>query len=380
MKIGIIGGGASGLMLASMLNNYYMQADIEIFERLEHVGKKLLLTGNGKCNLSNARITPDCYNNDFAYNVASCFDARNYFASIGLITYIGEQGRIYPFSNTSNSVLDILRKNIKNVTIHEQTQVNRIIKKDDNTYDLITTNGNFNEDIVVVATGGKTYYKDSNSYVLANMLSHQVTSLIPSLCPIKVDDNLSSIENLRCKINATLYNESGMIYKDKGEALFKKDYISGIIMFQLSSKIAQNPLDKYYMSLDFAPSLSYDNLVEYLKNNDDLIGLFPKMIGQFILKKANSTNPEIIASTIKDLRFNIIQNIDFKQAQVTSGGVNVNELTENLESKINKNLYFAGEIVDADGICGGYNLQFAFASAYKIFNDIKNKIEANNNE
>jgi predicted flavoprotein YhiN len=121
------------------------------------------------------------------------------------------------------------------------------------------------------------------------------------------------------------------------------------------------------------PSHTKEEIVEFISKHPSLIGLFPKMIMQYILKKANSNDPEVIANTIKHLKFTVLENMDFKNAQVTAGGVLTSEVDENLASKFNNNLYIIGELLDVDGICGGYNLHFAFASAYKVALDIINK-------
>ena len=374
MKLTIVGGGASGLMLASVLKTLKANIDIEILERYEHVGKKILMTGNGKCNLTNINITKQAYNNELGYNVASSFDAVSYFSSLGLLTYADDQGRVYPFSNVANSVLDVLRESLDGVSIVNGSNVIRIIKSQDK-YKLTTDKAKvFETDMLVLATGGKTYYKDSNGYILSSMLSHRVSTLRPTLSSLKVAENLASIENLRSKVKATLYANNKVVYEDEGEVLYKKDALSGIVIFQLSSIIARKPLERYSIELDLMPSYSQEEIAQFINNHPSLTGLFPKMIMQYILKKANSNDPLVIANTIKHLRFNVLENMDYKNAQVTAGGVMISEVDENLASKFNKDLYIIGELLDVDGICGGYNLHFAFASAYKVALDIINKV------
>ena len=374
MKLAIVGGGASGLMLASILKKQNANIEIVILEKLEHVGKKILMSGNGKCNLSNANINPCCYNNEFAYNIASSFDAKKYFNELGLLTYSDLEGRIYPISNVANSVLDVLRNSLEGVSILTNYNVTRISKKDNKYVIYNDTFKTLEVDYVVLATGGKTYYKDSNSYLLCSMLSHRVSSLRPTLTSLKVKENLVSIENLRAKVNAKLLTNNNVIYQDSGEVLFKKDALSGIVIFQLSSYVARNPLNNYVIELDLMPSMNEDELTSYLTKYPSMTGLFAKMINQYVIKASVSKNPSDLAYTIKHLRFNVIESVEFKNAQVTSGGVNVNEVNEHLESIYNKNLYILGELLDVDGICGGYNLHFAFASAYKAAQNIISKV------
>ena len=374
MKLVIIGGGAAGLMLASILRKQNANLDITIVEKLEHVGKKILMTGNGKCNLSNKNIEASCFNNEFGFNVASSFDVEKYFNELGLLTYFDSEGRIYPVSNVSNSVLDTLRESIKDVEILTSFNVTRIVKKD-NIY--VITNDKFKTieaDMVVMATGGKTYYKENNSYIMSSMLSHRVTQLRPTLTPLKVSENLASIENLRAKVRARLIANNNVVYEDLGEVLFKKDGLSGIVIFQLSSYIARNPYLKYSIELDLLPQVNEEALIKHLSTYPSMTGLFAKMINQYVIKNAKSNSPTDLAYTIKHLKFNVLENLDFKTAQVTSGGISVKELKETLESKYNENLYFLGEVVDVDAVCGGYNLHFAFASAYVAAKDIISKV------
>ena len=378
MKLAIIGGGASGLMLASIIRRHNKNIEIVILEKLEHVGKKILMSGNGKCNLTNANIVSNCYNNEFAYKVASSFDANKYFNELGLLTYQDNEGRIYPISNVANSVLDVLRNSLTDVDILTNYNVTRVVKKNNK---FVITNDAFKTieaDIVVMATGGKTYYKENNSYLMCSMLSHRITPLRPTLTSLKIAENLASIENLRAKVNAKLISNNNVIYEDKGEVLFKKDALSGIVIFQLSSYVARDPMKKYSVELDLMPSMSEEELEKYLTAYPNMTGLFAKMINQYILKTSASKDVKDIAYNIKHLRFNVLDSVEFKNAQVTAGGLNINEVNEHMESKYHNNLYIVGELLDVDGICGGYNLHFAFASAYKAALDILEKVGKNN--
>lgn len=380
MKLVIIGGGASGLMLASILKKNNANVDILILEKLDHVGKKILLTGNARCNLSNKNIDKKCYNNDFGFTIAKSFNVENYFNDLGLITTTDNEGRIYPYSLMASSVLNILLESVLNIDIKTNCNVIRIIK-DNNQYSIKTEkNETFVADLVVIATGSKCYYKENNSYLIASMLNHSINKLRPSLLPLKVSENLSSIENLRCKVKASLICNNQVEYEDFGEVLFKKDGLSGIVIFQLSSIIARNPWKNYQIKLDLLPQYNKDYIINYLNKYKRLTGMFPKMINQFVLKKSLSNNSEDLANTIKNLTFNVLDTMDFKNAQVCSGGINTNELTDSLESKYNSNLYFAGEIIDVDGICGGYNLHFAFSCANSIAKNIIEKVGIKNED
>ena len=374
MKLAIVGGGASGLMLASLLRHNNVNIEIVILEKLDHAGKKILMSGNGKCNLSNTNITTSCYNNEVGFKIASSFNVENYFNKLGLLTYKDNEGRIYPVSNVANSVLDVLRNSLTNVEILENHNVTKI-SKNNNKYTIVTDKFDYIEtDMVVLATGGKTYYKECNGYIIASMLSHRVTSLRPTLTSLKVKENLASIENLRAKVNAKLICNNNVVFEDNGEVLFKKDALSGIVIFQLSSMVARDPFKKYSIELDLMPSMSEEELSKHIETYPSMTGMFAKMINQYIIKNSISKNGKDIAHTIKHLKFNVLDNVEFKNAQVTAGGININEVKETLESKYNNNLYILGELLDVDGICGGYNLHFAFSSAYVAAQDIINKV------
>lgn len=374
MKIAIVGGGASGLMLASVIRKNNVDVEIVILEKLEHVGKKILMSGNGKCNLSNTFITPSKYNNELGFKIASSFDVQKYFNELGLLTYQDVEGRVYPISNVANSVLDVLRNSLTNVEIKENFNVTKINKKD-NKYTIVSDKFDFiDADVVVLAMGGKTYYKECNGYNIASMMSHRVTPIRPTLSSLKIKENLASIENLRAKVNAKLIANNKVIYEDSGEVLFKKDALSGIVIFQLSSIIARDPFKKYTIELDLMPSMSEESLSEYIAKYPSMTGVFAKMINQYVMKNSISKDSKDIAHTIKNLTFNVLDNIEFKNAQVTAGGVNISEVKETLESKYNKNLYILGELLDIDGVCGGYNLHFAFACGYIAALDILNKV------
>lgn len=371
MNVLIVGGGASGILLARLLKD--LPVHVTLLEKEEHIGKKLLLTGNGKCNFSNATIKKEHYNQPLGYEIASSFDTNRYLQSLGLFTICDDQGRYYPFSMMSNTVLDILRADLNAIDIRCNQLVTKICKNGA-TYQVWTNKKEvFDADILVLACGGKTYYKEANGYQLASMLSLHITPLRPSLIGIRVDESLASLANLRSKARVTLYGNQQKIYEDSGEILWKSDGLSGIVIFQMSSMINRNPFLNYELAIDLLPQMTEKELIAYLKRYQSLNGLFPKMINQFILRKARSQDAAILAHTIKNLAFSIVDTYDFKNAQVTAGGVSLQDLYEDLSCRYQKNCYIMGELLDIDGICGGYNLQFAFASAYRVFQSIEKK-------
>lgn len=386
MKIIIIGAGAGGLYLATLLKKRNIN-NVTILEKNDKIGQKLLLTGNGKCNLTNTSFDnlKDIYNNEFGINVVRRCDSQQilfHFKSLGLDTYEDSQGRVYPLANTSNSVLDVLRYNTS-ATIVTNCEVNDI-KLFNNMYQVLSKKGFFSADIVIFACGGKSYYKQANVYDLMTLMNHSISPLYPSLIGIKTKQNLASIANLRLKVKASIYLDNELRYFDKGEVLFKKDGLSGIVIFQLSHFF--NSKKNNIISLDLMPEYSLAQIEQMIENKNELYNdldialslIFPKMIAKYLLKEAKSQEINELAYLIKNLKFDAISTYDFEHAQVTKGGVNVHEINnETMESIIHKNLYFVGECLDVNGVCGGYNLHFAWASATLCADAIAERVKKN---
>ncbi len=373
-KVIIVGGGASGLFLACLLSNS-PNYDITILEKNDRVGKKLLVTGNGKCNLSNINMTKDCYNHEFVIDMINMFDVTKtiqYFKSLGLLIKQDEQGRCYPVTESANTVLDILRNTLEtnHVNCICNTKIENI-KKINNKFILTDSNNkNYSSDILVLACGGKTYYPSCNGYDLVNKLNIKTTKLYPSLVGLKVKENLASIENLRCKASISLYQNDKKIYEDKGEILFKKNGLSGIVSFQICSYYNRlENKDNCTLLVDLLPDYDNDYLVNFLSNRhtsfDKLLdGILLKMIAKYVYKQLKHNDINELVYLIKHLPLSIESSYDFNTAQVTSGGVLLDEINiTTMETKKIKDLYIIGELLDVDGICGGYNLQFAWSSA-----------------
>lgn len=395
MNIAIIGGGACGLMCAALLKDKISKKSIiTIIEKEDKVGKKLLQTGNGRGNISNTNMNDNFYNDSFVSNVIKEFtplDLISFFKKCGVLTFNDQEGRIYPRSETASTILNALRDSYlssKNVIEKTSTSVYSVEKKNDK---FIVKGNNFQEeyDVVIMCIGSKAGTKNYSEKLL-HIFNHTSSEVYPSLCPIYVKENVSSLKGLHAKVKATLVMDEA--YTSEGEILFKDDSLSGIVMFELSSFYARKKVKKevfnVYVYLDMLKEYSnveiYSMLLNLVSNypNKDcsllLNGFFPKMIAKYVLdnsnveyknrKYKNLTENELkqIAATIKSLRFSVNQDITPTNGQVYSGGVNLDEVSPYLESKLVSNLYFGGEMLNVDGKCGGYNLHFAFACASKI--------------
>lgn len=375
-KVAIIGGGASGIFCAIILKKLNKNLDVTIYEAQSKIGKKILQTGNGKCNLSNTNLTVNEYNTDLVKDLIKEFDSNKLIKilnEMGLMVRIDDEGRIYPYSEKATTVLDIFLKQLNDLKVNVITDcyINNI--KYNNSYYTISDNNknNYNCDYLIIATGGcSSINYNYNTNVLANKLNHSVSDLFPSLCALKTKQNTKHLSGIRVKCKASIIVNGEVKHQTKGEVLFKDDGLSGIAIFILSKYYEKNK--NCVVSLDLFDALTKDELNNKLYNNDslenNLLGYFPKMINYDIIKRASN---KTIGEIIKDYNFNIIDTYGFNNSQVTKGGVLLNEININtFQSKKCNNLYIIGEALDVDGSCGGFNLHFAWASAFKCANDI----------
>ena len=375
-KVAIIGGGASGIFCAIILKKLNKNLDVTIYEAQSKIGKKILQTGNGKCNLSNTNLTVNEYNTDLVKDLIKEFDSNKLIKilnEMGLMVRIDDEGRIYPYSEKATTVLDIFLKQLNDLKVNVITDcyINNI--KYNNSYYTISDNNknNYNCDYLIIATGGcSSINYNYNTNVLVNKLNHSVSDLFPSLCALKTKQNTKHLSGIRVKCKASIIVNGEVKHQTKGEVLFKDDGLSGIAIFILSKYYEKNK--NCVVSLDLFDALTKEELNNKLYNNDslenNLLGYFPKMINYDIIKRASN---KTIGEIIKDYNFNIIDTYGFNNSQVTKGGVLLNEININtFQSKKCNNLYIIGEALDVDGSCGGFNLHFAWASAFKCANDI----------
>ena len=383
----IIGAGASGLSCAvSAAGNGARH--ICLLERLSRPGKKLLVTGNGRCNLSHEKITPDSYHGTFDPTslLGEIPDIRPFFEQSGLFTVTDDAGRIYPLSNTAASVLDTLRFAAEKAGAEMITDSPcEKITQTTNGFTVEVANNTFTAKAVVLAGGGcasPVHGSDGSCLSLAQTLGHKITPLRPALCPLQAE-NTKPLDGVRCKCTATLTRNGKTVSAEKGEVQFTKTALSGICIFNLSAVYQDGQAT---VTLDLLPDFTAEhanqmltsaiNSRQNLSAADALTGIFNYKLSLYLLKRAkiNSniianklTNQQVAAltQTAKSLQFTVTAPADFTFAQVTAGGIKGDEVTETLMScKIN-GLFFAGEILDIHGDCGGYNLHFAFASGVK---------------
>ena len=377
MKIGIVGSGPAGLTCAISLKRKYPDSEVTIFEYMPKLAKKLLASGNGKGNVSNVNMSTEYYNTPLVKDIIK-MDVVGFLNSCGILTKIDREGRIYPYNEQASTVVECLTLELVELGI--KTIKEKVVGLGTN---YITTFFNsYPFDKIIIATGGKSQEflgSDGSMFRAIEGLGHTITKLSPALCPIKTKEDFSDIQGLRCKVSAKAYNGEDF-YEDKGELLFKEDGISGIIVFQISSIFARSGFGS--VTFDFFPDMSDDELENIIRSlNQDryvdlaLMGIINRKLLNHILgdtrgKYLKDFNAKDLVYKLKNFKVTCISNYDFVQAQITVGGLPLIELKESLESRIVPNYYFIGEVLDVDGLSGGYNIHFAISSALWVAKSI----------
>lgn len=406
----VIGGGPAGIFCALTIKEQAKaEVNVTIIERLEKIGKKLLATGNGKCNFTNRFVEPRKYNNqDFVLSTLDQFgyeELMNYFKRIGLMSKEGTEGRVYPYSESANTVLDILRLRLNKlgIVIKNNYEANKIVYKNNKylVYNKNQRNYYLEADYLVFACGGcaaQILGSNGSGYPLLKPFKIKVSSLTPGLVGLKSDmPHLKALNGLRFKtgVNVIVKKTKKCVYSSNGEVQFKADGISGIVVMEASSYIARHP-GNYYLELDFMKDVSNTELLAMLNERKNifadleithlLTGILPKMIGSVIIKKTaidlnayvrdlNKNDMMKIVTMIKKFPIDVKGNYGFERAQVTIGGVELNEIDpQTLKLKKMKNAYICGEMMDIDGDCGGYNLQWAMSSGYVVGSSIASRM------
>lgn len=391
--VAVIGGCAAGITAAINAKKLNPKLNIAIIEKLPRLGKKILATGNGRCNLTNLNaVCADYKNPQFVSPVFEKYAPEkviDFFESMGLLVYSDSEGRVYPRSNMASSVLDVLRFELEGLGIDAicDMPVTNIKKKNGG----FVINGQYECKKLIIAAGGKaspSQGSDGSGYALAKQLGHSVTKLYPSLVPLTVSNNVKPLKGVRARNVKLTLKSTETVKETQGELLFTDNGISGIAAMELAAaaeELISSGKGKAFTVIDFLPDIPLKDLVDYLLNIKyikgyctlDMLfaGVLPKTIGVEICKasllyKQNRRISQLshkdvacAALRAKSFELEVTGTKGFANAQVTSGGIPVNEINpETMESKICKGLYFAGEIIDVDAGCGGYNLQWAFAS------------------
>ena len=366
-KIAVIGGGAAGLAAAITAAEH--GADVTIYEKNDRVGRKILSTGNGRCNLSNTDLDASHFHGDkkFVSAVLASADAEGFISGCGIITRC-ENGRIYPYSNHAASVLDALRfkalgmgvKIINNCTI-----VNAGRRMGRFSFQNVNKIG-YGADRLIITAGGKAapaLGADGAGFKLLSSFGHTITPLHPSLVQLRCKrEQMKGLKGIRAYANARLLCDGKLIKQEYGEIQFADYGLSGIPIFNLSTEVGSLS-GEIAVSLDLLPQ--FDNVMPCLRGRNPehpFTGIFHSHLGAAVAERAKSRSRGDLAAVIKDFRFDVIGTNGWENAQVTSGGAATDEFNTNLESKLAPGLFAAGEVLNVDGDCGGYNLHWAWAS------------------
>ena len=396
-RICVVGGGAAGMMAAGTAMLY--GADVTVFENTDRLGKKLAITGKGRCNVTNNCSTQRFLENvtknpRFLYaalNAFSTADTIDFFENLGVKLKTERGDRVYPESDKAKDIVDALKKYAEAANVL-YNKVTTVYKEDDESFTVSAANKKYSFDSVILATGGRSYPltgSDGSGYKLAMKLGHKVTELIPSLIPIESKSELCrDMQGLSLKnVAISIKDASGRIlYTDFGEMMFAHFGVTGPVILSASAHLRGVDISTLTLSIDLKPALDEKTLDQRLisdfsqKSNKDFINslsaLLPsKMIEPFVRlsgvdgrKKVNAITKEErrkILQTLKNLEIPLYRFRPIEEAIITSGGIDTKEISpKNMESKIVPGLYFAGEIIDVDAYTGGFNLQIAFSTGY----------------
>ena len=384
MKVAIIGGGASGLFAAGILNDKGIK--VTIFEKNNKLGKKILASGNGKCNFSNVSDLNDKYNNVFANSVIEQFtveDTLKEFSKMGLIYKNDDQGRCYPVSENASSVLDCLKSRLNGVSIRLDTTIEKI-EIANNKVVVFTEGKKETFDYAICCSGSSASNLGSErAYSYLKNIGVNLINNRASLSPVIVRENVKELSGVRVKCLVKLVDDCNkIIYEEDGEILFKDDGLSGIAIFNASSYINRDRNKKYEIILDISNGIEDEELEKYFmkkKKENIFKGFLNDKIGSYLLKYINVNKIDglivkKIVKMVKNWKFSVVNLYPLKDAQVCSGGISVNEVNKSLSLKKIPFIYVCGELLDIDGICGGYNLQFAWSSGAVVAKDIIKKV------
>ncbi len=397
-KVAVIGGGAAGMMAAiSAAEN---GASVTLIERNDRLGKKLRITGKGRCNVTNDCDTREFLehvptNPRFLYSALDCFsteDTKSFFESCGVPLKVERGRRVFPVSDRAEDIVAAMVKRVKSLDVEIVTgRVDGLIAEDGVIKGCRVGDREIFSDAVIIATGGRSYPgtgSDGDGYRLAKDVGHSVLSLIPSLVPLtsgsKICPSLQglSLRNVALKITETVSGKK--IYEDFGEMMFTHFGMTGPMILSASAHLNGMSAGRYEAHIDLKPALDEKQLdtrvlsdfakyanKDFVNALSDLLPakLIPVVVGLSGIdgrKKVNSVTREERASlcgVIKDLRVRIDGFRPIAEAIITKGGVNVKEITPGtMKSKLCDGLYFAGEVIDVDAYTGGYNLQIAFST------------------
>ena len=394
--VAVIGGGAAGMMAAITAAREGVK--VTILEHKDRIGKKILSTGNGRCNFTNTYQTPACYrsdNRDFAWNIIQKFNVEktiSFFKELGIYPK-DRNGYLYPYSDQAAAILEVLQIEIAKLNICVMTEINVLdIQPVKRGIRVTTDKKTITVDSVILACGSKAAPvtgSDGSGYQLAKLLGHRIVPVLPALVQLRCAEKFyKSISGVRVQGTVEIYADDISLASDTGEIQLTNYGISGIPVFQVSRYVAKAIYQKQSVTavLNFMPDMNKDEFLSFLQERITLCphktldefftGIFPKKLCELWIRLSrlpkemrvfdlSGEQLEKLVLLIQHLRTHITETNAFEQAQICCGGVDTTEINpDTLESNYVPGLYFAGELLDVDGICGGYNLQWAWSSGF----------------
>ena len=395
MKVIIIGGGPAGMLAA--IKSKKEKNQVTIIEKNKILGKKMLITGKGRCNITSGVDMSEFIKNvpsngKFLYSSFKNFTNKDILKLLNIPVKLERGNRYFPVSDKAKDVVDALEKELSGVEIVTNTSATEIITKNNEAIGVKTNKGDFFADKIILATGGKSYPltgSTGDGYEMAKKLGHTITQIKPALVPLvaKKESKIKcqQMQGLSLRnVGLKLFNNNKLIYEDFGEMLFTHYGVTGPIILSASSHLVRQELKNLRIEIDLKPALTDEKLDERIlrdfeteKNKafrNSLDQLLPQKMIPVILeilqinKKVNEVKKverQKLVRTLKHFSIEIEGFRDISEAIITSGGINVKEINpKTMESKLIKNLYFAGEIIDVDAYTGGFNLQIAYSTGY----------------
>ena len=394
--VAVIGGGAAGMMAAITAAREGVK--VTILEHKDRIGKKILSTGNGRCNFTNTFQTPACYrsdNRDFAWNIIQKFNVEktiSFFKELGIYPK-DRNGYLYPYSDQAAAILEVLQIEIAKLDICVMTEINVLdIQSVKRGIRVTTDKKTITVDSVILACGSKAAPvtgSDGSGYQLARLLGHRIVPVLPALVQLRCAEKFyKSISGVRVQGTVEIYADDISLASDTGEIQLTNYGISGIPVFQVSRYAAKAIYQKQSVTavLNFMPDMNKDEFLSFLQERITLCphktldefftGIFPKKLCELWIRLSrlpkemrvsdlSGEQLEKLVLLIQHLRTHITETNAFEQAQICCGGVDTTEINpDTLESNYVPGIYFAGELLDVDGICGGYNLQWAWSSGF----------------
>lgn len=389
-KVVVIGAGASGIIAALKASE---KNEVLLLEISDKCGKKILLTGNGRCNYWNSNIDIKDYQTDDIVKLENILENKDivldYLYNLGIYPKI-KNDLYYPYSNQASSIEQIFinELNKRNIKIKTNYKITEIIKEDkfiikSDTEEIIS-------DKLVIATGSKALNKtDDTIFNILKKFNHKINPVLPSLVPLKT--NKEDWNGIRCDALVSLYVNDKLIKQETGEIQLTDYGVSGICIFNISGIVSKNLYlkNKIKLKINFLPTIN--NMYEFIENRNRILknynieelleSLLPYKLLFVILKKSkikkdeywnklNSEQKKNLCKNIESFELEVIDTLSYDRSQVCTGGVSLKEVNDNMESVKIKDLYIVGEILDVDGICGGFNLAFAFITGYIAGSDI----------